>query len=83
MKKVPREVLWAMPWGLGATLVSNLDPTYYTPTKTKHTCEPEAALQVQAGELHVLEHLDITWGNGVVIEEGMKKVPGKVLQTRP
>jgi len=50
---------------LGPQPVSNLDPTYHTLPKTKHTCEPVAAVQVQAGERHVLEHLDVAWGNGV------------------
>ena len=35
------------------------------PYKTKHTCELVAVVHVQAGELHVLEHLDVAWGNGV------------------
>ena len=50
---------------LGPQPVSNLDPTYHTPPKTKHTCELLAVEQVQAGERHVLEHLDVAWGNGV------------------
>ena len=51
---------------LGPQPVSNLlDPTYHTPPKTKHTCELLAEEQVQAGEFHVLEHLDVAWGNGV------------------
>ena len=50
---------------LGPQPVSNLDPTYHTPAKTKHTCELPALVQVQAGEFHVLEHLDVAWGNGV------------------
>jgi hypothetical protein len=50
---------------LGPQPVSNLDPTYHTPPKTKHTCELVALVQVQAGERHVLEHLDVAWGNGV------------------
>ena len=50
---------------LGPQPVSNLDPTYHTPPKTKHTCELLAEEQVQAGERHVLEHLDVAWGNGV------------------
>ena len=70
---------------LGPQPVSNLDPTYHTPTKTKHTCEVPAAIQDQAGEFHALEHIDVAWGSG---DGGkawgeMKKVPGKVLQTRP
>ena len=51
--------------GLGPQPVSNLDPTYHTLPKTKHTCELLAVEQVQAGERHVLEHLDVAWGNGV------------------
>ena len=51
--------------GLGPQPVPNLDPTYHTPPKTKHTCERVAAVQVQGGEFHVLEHLDVAWGNGV------------------
>ena len=50
---------------LGPQPVSNLDPTYHTPPKTKHTCELTALVQVQAGERHVLEYLDVAWGNGV------------------
>jgi len=50
---------------LGPQSVSNLDPTYHTPSKTKHTCELVAVVQLQAGERHVLEHLDVAWGNGV------------------
>ena len=50
---------------LGPQPVSNLDPTYHTPPKTKHTCELAALVQVQAGEVHALEHLDVAWGNGV------------------
>ena len=50
---------------LGPQPVSNLDPTYHTPSKTKHTCELVAVVQVQAGERHVLEQLDVAWGNGV------------------
>ena len=55
------------PGGLwhGATPVSNLDPTYHTPPKTKHTFEILAVVQVQADEWHALEHLDVAWGNGV------------------
>ena len=49
----------------GPQLVSNLDPTYHTPPKTKHTCELVAVVQVQADERHVLEHLDVAWGNVV------------------
>ena len=49
----------------GATPVFNLDPTYHTPPKTKHTCELLAVVQVQVDERHVLEHLDVAWGNGV------------------
>jgi len=44
-------------------------PTLPHPIKTKHTCELLAVVQVQAGERHVLEHLDVAWGNGVG-EEG-------------
>ena len=51
--------------GLGPQTVSNLDPTYSTLPKTKHTCELVAAEQVQADEWHALEHLDVAWGNGV------------------
>ena len=51
--------------GLGPQPVSNLDPAYQTPTKTKHTCELLAVVQVQAGEFHALEHLNVAWGNGV------------------
>ena len=70
---------------LGPQPVSNLDPTYHTPPKTKHTCELFAVLQVQAGEFHALEHLDVAWGSGGggKMVGGMKKVPGKVLQVRP
>ena len=50
---------------LGPQPVSNLGPTYHTLPKTKHTCELLAVVQVQAGERHVLEHLDVAWGNGV------------------
>ena len=50
---------------LGPQPVSNLDTTYHTPPKTKHTCETVAVIQVQAGEWHALEHIDVTWGNGV------------------
>ena len=71
--------------GLEATPVSNLDPTYHTPLKAKHTCELVAAGQAHAGEFHVLERPDVAWGSG---DGGkawgeMKKVPGKVLWTRP
>ena len=45
--------------GLGPQPVSNLDPTYQTPPKTKHTCELFAVVQAQLGERHVLEHLDV------------------------
>ena len=70
---------------LGPQPVSNLDPTYHTPPTTKHTCEIVAVVQVQAGEFHAVEHLDVAWGNG---DGGkawgeMKKVPGKVHWTRP
>jgi hypothetical protein len=51
--------------GLGATSVSNLDPIYHTLPKTKHTCELLAVAQLQVGERHALEHLDVAWGNGV------------------
>ena len=50
---------------LGPQLVSNLDLAYHTPPKTKHTCELDAVEQVQAGERHALEHLDVAWGDGV------------------
>ena len=63
MKKVPGKVLQMRP--CGATSVSNLDPTYHTLPNTKHTCELHALVQVQAGERHVLEHLDVAWGSGV------------------
>ena len=49
---------------LGPQPVSNLDPTYHTPPKTKHTCELLAVEQVQADEWHALECLDVAWGNG-------------------
>ena len=55
-------VLWCC---FEAASVSNLDPTYYTTPKTKHTCELLAVVQVQAGEFHALEHLDVAWGNKV------------------
>jgi len=55
-------VLWCC---FGATSVSNLDPTYHTLPKTKHTCELLAVVQVQADEWHALECLDVAWGNGV------------------
>ena len=48
--------------GPGATSVSDLDPTYHTLPKIKHTCEHVAVVQVQAGEFHALEHLDVAWG---------------------
>ena len=64
MKKVPGKVP-NKGEALGPQPVSNLDPTYHTPPKTKHTCELLAVGQVQAGERHVLEHLDVAWGNGV------------------
>ena len=51
--------------GLGPQPVSNLDPNHHAPTKTKHTCELVAVPQVQAGEWHALECLDVAWGNGV------------------
>ena len=63
---VPRKVLWAMPDG--ATPVSDLDPTYHTLPKTKHTCELSAFVQVQAGERHVLEHLDIACEHVAVVQ---------------
>ena len=67
--------------GLGPHPVSNLDPTYHTPSKTKHTCELLASEQVQADEWHALECLDVAWGNGVG-EEGRarrnKEGSGKV-----
>jgi hypothetical protein len=50
---------------LGPQPVSNLDPTYHTLPKTKHTCQPAAVPQVQVCEFHALEHLDVAWGNGV------------------
>ena len=57
--------------GLGPQPVSNLDPTYHTPPKTKHTCEL-AVVQVQVGERHALEHLDVAWGGGAMgqVKEG-------------
>ena len=51
--------------GLGPQPISNLDPTYQTPPKTKHTCELGAVPQVQADEFHALEHLDVAWSNGL------------------
>ena len=54
-----------LPEALGPQPVSNLDPTNQTPPKTKHTCKLVAAVQVQAGEFHALEHLYVAWGNGV------------------
>ena len=54
-------------------LVSNLDPTYHTPPKTKHTCEPGALAQVQDGESHALEHLDVAWGSGGGGNEGVMR----------
>ena len=75
---------------LGPQPVSNLDPTYHTLPKTKHTCELAAESQAQAGEFHALEHLDGAWGaewgwsvEGRRDRGEMKKVPGKVLQVRP
>ena len=50
---------------LGPQPVSNLDPTDHTPPKTKHTCEVPAPVQLQGGERHALEHLDVAWGNRV------------------
>ena len=51
---------------LGPQPVCNLDPpTIPCPSKTKHTCELLAQRQVHVGERHVLEHLDVAWGNGV------------------
>jgi len=44
---------------LGPQPVSNLDPTFHTLPKTKHTCELPAVFQVHVGERHVLEHLDV------------------------
>ena len=37
-------------------------------------------MQVHVGERHVLEHLDVAWGNGVGEEGrgGINKVPEKV-----
>ena len=64
MKKVPGRILTEGD-GLGPQPVSNLNPTYHTLPKTKHTCELVAVVQVQANEFHVLEHLDVAWGNGV------------------
>ena len=61
----PRRILWVSIPSLGPQPVSNLDPTYHTPPKTKHTCELITVAQVQAGELHALKHLDVAWGNGV------------------
>ena len=72
--------------GLGPRPVSNLDPTYQTPPKTKHTCELVALVQVQAGEFHALEHLDIAWGNGVGRERVRKngeRFPGKFFARWP
>ena len=61
---------------LGPQPVSNLDPTYQTPPKTKHTCELVTVPQVQAGEFHALEHLDIAWGNGVGGGRAMRNEEG-------
>ena len=63
MKKVPGKVP-IKDEALGPQPVSNLDPTYHTLPKTKHTCE-HAVEQVQADEWHALECLDVAWGNGV------------------
>ena len=63
MKKVPGKVPNTGE-ALGPQPVSNLDPTYFTPPKTKHTCELVAVVQVQVGEFLVLEHLDVAWGSG-------------------
>ena len=49
-------VCWSLHEALGPQPVSNLDPTY---------CELLAVVQVQVDERHVLEHLDVAWGNGV------------------
>ena len=64
MKKVP-EKFPNKSDALGPQPVSNLDPTYHTPPKIKHTCEILTGAQVQLGERHVLEHLNGAWGNGV------------------
>ena len=61
MKKVPGKVP-IKDEALGPQPVSYLDPTYQTPPKTKHTCELVAFGQVQAGEFHALEHLNVAWG---------------------
>ena len=84
MKKVPGKVL-IKGFALGPQPVSNLDPTYHTPPKTKHTCELVAGGQVQAGEFHALEHLDVAWGSGGGGERWgeMKKVPRKVFWAMP
>ena len=52
--------------GLGQHLFPILTPPSipHLP-KTKHTCELVAVVQVQGGEFHALEHLDVAWGNGV------------------
>ena len=54
----------AMPWGLSLFPILT-PPTYHTPPRTKHTCELDAEAQVQAGEFHAIEHLDVAWGYGV------------------
>ena len=64
MKKVPEKVP-IKGEALGPQPVSNLDPNHHAPPKPKHTCELPAAVQVQAGEFHALEYLDVAWGNGV------------------
>ena len=81
-------IRWVLLWNdgpMGPQPVSNLDPTYHTPLKAKHTCELVAAGQAHAGEFHVLERPDVAWGSGDggKVWGEMKKVPGKVLWTRP
>ena len=64
MKKVPGKVPIKDEALMGPQPVSNLDPTYHTPPKTKHTCEVLTEMQVQAGEFHVLERPDVAWASG-------------------
>ena len=60
-------------WGLAQARISLL------------TSEQIAPSEVELLECHALEHIDVAWGSG---DGGkawgeMKKVPGKVLHTRP
>ena len=65
IKKVPGKVpIKGVALGQHLFLILS-PPIYHTLPTTKHTCELVAVVQVQAGELHVLEHLDIAWDNGV------------------